>query len=139
MSAIVTLRGRLGADPVTRKTNSGADMVTASLAVSLPTREGDDTQWFQLLAFGRTAEVLGKHAKGDALAIMGNLQLNVWTSEAGEERRDLQVVVEAIMTPRRAYSVSNGTKKVKKEPQAAQQKPEQPVTASADFDDDLGF
>ncbi len=114
-------------------------MATASIAVTLPTRESDETQWFSLIAFGRTAEVLGKHAKGDALAVMGNLQLNVWTTKAGEERRDLQVLVEAIMTPRRAYSVSNGTKKVKKEPQAAQQKPEQPVTQDTDFDDNIPF
>ena len=67
MSAVITLRGRLGADPVTRETKNGKGMVTASIAVSLPTRESDEVQWFQLLAFGRTAEALGRHAKGDAL------------------------------------------------------------------------
>ena len=32
MSAIIIIRGRLGADPVTRQTNSGTNMVTASIA-----------------------------------------------------------------------------------------------------------
>ena len=139
MSVVITLRGRLGADPVSRETKNGQEMVTASIAVSLPTRESNETQWFKLIAFGRTAEALGKHGKGDALAAMGNLQLNVWTNKDGEERRDLQVLVEAIMTPRRAYAVSNGSKKVKKESQVAQQKPEEPVTTDADFDDDIPF
>ena len=134
MSAVITIRGRLGADPVTRETKNGKGMATASIAVSLPSREADETEWFNLIAFGQTAEVLGKHAKGDALAVMGGLQLNVWTTKAGEERRNLQILVEALMTPRRAYAVSNGTKKVKKKSQV-----QQPVTASADFNDDLGF
>ncbi len=112
MSAVITIRGRLGADPVTRETKNGKGMVTASIAVSLPSREADETEWFNLIAFGQTAEVLGNHAKGDALAVMGGLQLNVWTTKAGEERRTLQILVEALMTPRRAYAVSNVTKKV---------------------------
>ncbi len=142
MSAVITLRGRLGADPVSRETKNGKEMVTASIAVSLPTRESDEAQWFKLIAFGRTAEVLGKHGKGDALAIMGNLQLNVWTTKDGEERRDLQVLVEALMTPRRARAVANGTpsKKVNKE----KSEPKAEAVANADesaepFDDDIPF
>ncbi len=88
MSAIITIRGRLGAKPVMRQPSNGNEMATASIGVTLPARvEEQQTQWFQLIAFGRTAEALGKHAKGDAVCLMGELQLNVWTAKEGVERR----------------------------------------------------
>ncbi len=90
MSAVVTLRGCLGADPVTRQTNSGTNMVTASIAVNLPSRQGDETEWCNLLAFGRVAETLAIHKKGDALVALGELQVNRYTTRDGEERRNLQ-------------------------------------------------
>lgn len=138
MTGIVTIRGHLGADPVTRQTNSGTQMVTASIAVNLPTREGDGAQWFQLLAFGRTAEALGKHGKGDALVIMGELQLNVWTTKAGQERRDFQVLTEALMTPRRARVIANGTGKKTKESKS-ELEAETAGTPDEPFDDDIPF
>ncbi len=88
MFAIITIRGRLGAKPVVRQTCNANEMATASIGVTLPARvEEQQTQWFQLIAFGRTAEALGKHTKGDAVCLMGELQLNVWTTKEGVERR----------------------------------------------------
>ena len=58
MSAVITIRGRLGADPVTRQTSNGNQMATGSLAVTLPSRQDDETEWFNLIAFGRVAETL---------------------------------------------------------------------------------
>ncbi len=82
MSAVITVRGRLGAKPTMRQTSNGGEMATASIGVTLPTRVVEQqTQWFQIIAFGRTAEALGKHTKGDAVCLMGELQLNVWTTD----------------------------------------------------------
>ncbi len=38
MSAVIAVRDRLGAAPVTRQTSNGSQMATGSLAVNLPTR-----------------------------------------------------------------------------------------------------
>ena len=132
MSAIITIRGRLGADSVTRQTSNGNQMATGSIAVTLPSRQDDETEWFNLIAFGRVGETLGGHKKGDALVAMGELQVNKYTTRNGEERCNLQVLVESLMTARRARVVANGSKK--KEP-----KPEGVANPDEPFDDDISF
>ena len=134
MSAVITVRGRLGADPVTRQTSNGGDMATGSLAVTLPSRQEDETEWFNLIAFGRVAEVLGGHKKGDSLVVMGELQVNKYTPHGGEERRNLQVLVESLMTARRARVIANGTAKKTKE-----SKPQLEGNPDEPFNDDINF
>ncbi len=139
MSAIITIRGRLGATPVMRQTSNDNQMATASIAVTLPARvEEQQTKWFQLIAFGRIAEALGKHVKGDAFVVMGELQLNVWTTKEGVERRNLQVLCEAIMSPRRARPITNGTAKKTKKSKLGL---EAETTGNPDepFDDEIHF
>ncbi len=138
MSAVITVRGRLGAKPVMRQTSNGNEMATASIGVTLPARvEKQQTQWFQLIAFGRTAEALGKHTKGDAVCLMGELQLNVWTTKEGVERRDLQVLCEAIMSPRRARPITNGTSKKTKQSRLGEG--ETAGNLDEPFDDEIPF
>ncbi len=64
-------------------------------------------------------------------------KLNVWTMKAGQERRGLQVLCEAIMSPRHARAVTNGTPKEMKE-----SKPELEAEAGnpdEPFDDDIPY
>ena len=134
MSAIITIRGRLGAAPTSRETSNGSQMATGSLAVTLPSRQEDETEWFNLIPFGRVAEVLGGHKKGDALVAMGELQVNKYTTRDGKERRNLQVPIESLMTPKRARVVANGTPSKKKE-----SKPQGEANPDEPFDDDISF
>jgi single-strand DNA-binding protein len=64
--------GRLGGDPVPRETRNGTAMLTASLAVDVARAGQDaDTEWFDLAAFGKTAEELCRQHKGDLVSVMG--------------------------------------------------------------------
>ncbi len=93
--------GRLGADPVERETRNGKAMVTVSLAVSAGRPDADEeTVWFSLAAFGRTAETLARHAKGDLLAAMGPLHRTRFTGRDGQEREGWSLNVEAIVSAR---------------------------------------
>ena len=93
--------GRLGADPVERQTRNGKAMVTGSLAVSAGRPDADEeTQWFNLIAFGRTAEALARHVKGDLIGCMGTLYRNRYTARDGQEREGWSLNVEAIMSAR---------------------------------------
>ena len=65
MSAFITIRGRLGHDAQTRPLNNNGQIATGSLAVTLPSRQEDETEWFNLIAFGRVAETLAGYKKGD--------------------------------------------------------------------------
>ena len=93
--------GRLGADPVERLTRNGKTMVTASLAVDAGRIDvGSSTQWISLAAFGRPADELARHAKGDLLAAMGPLYHTKFTARDGTEREGWSLTVDALMSTR---------------------------------------
>ena len=93
--------GRLGADPVERETRNGKAMVTVSLAVSAGRPDADEeTVWFSLAAFGRAAETLARHAKGDLLAAMGPLHRTRFTGRDGQERQGWSLTVESVVSAR---------------------------------------
>ena len=96
-----SIYGRLGADPVERETRNGKAMVTVSLAVSAGRPDADEeTVWFSLAAFGRAAETLARHAKGDLLAAMGPLHRTRFTGRDGQEREGWSLTVESVVSAR---------------------------------------
>ena len=68
--------------------------------MSLAVSNGDVTLWIGLIAFGGQAEQLLRYAKGDIVSVTGRLELNVWTTKEGVERKDLQCVVARIIGAR---------------------------------------
>ena len=102
MTAQIAAYGRLGADPVQRQSQAGNPWATASIAVQIA--EGDDAppQWFQLVAFGRVAETLANHAKGDLVSVAGRLQLNRWQDRDGTDHERLQIVADTLISARSA-------------------------------------
>ena len=94
-----SIHGRLGADPVERATSNGKTMVTASLAVNAA-RQGtdEDPEWFSLVAFGRTADALVRHAKGDLVAAMGQLYRRHYTDRDGQQRQSWSLTAESILS-----------------------------------------
>ena len=96
-----SIYGRLGADPVERETRSGTEMVTVSLAVNAGRPDvGEETQWFNLVAFGRTADALARHVKGDLIGCMGTLYRNRYTGRDGQEREGWSLTVESVVSAR---------------------------------------
>jgi single-strand DNA-binding protein len=94
--------GRLGADPVSRTTAAGKDMVTGALAVDVarPPSESDDTEWIGIVAFGAVANTLLLHRKGDLIAAMGRLCRNRFTGLDGTERVSWSLTVGSIVSAR---------------------------------------
>ena len=129
--------GRLGADPVERQTRNGKAMVTVSLAVSAGRPDADEeTVWFSLAAFGRTAETLARHAKGDLLAAMGPLHRTRFTGRDGTKREGWSLTCEAIVSARTVRPTGGRKRDTAQQPSA-------PATASPDegkpFDDAIPF
>lgn len=91
--------GRLGQDPREIETRSGKMMTVASLAVDIGDEEGGP-EWLGLVAFGTVAEQLSRHGKGDCLSASGRLQRNRYTTRAGEERCQLQIVCDSVVSAR---------------------------------------
>jgi single-strand DNA-binding protein len=101
MSFQAAVHGRLGGDPRQIQTKTDTVMAVCSLAVSVDTRgEEQETEWLSVLAFGRVAEALLRHRKGDMLSAAGRVQLNTWDADGGEQRRQFQIVADSVISSR---------------------------------------
>lgn len=100
MTGQIALYGRLGSDPVQRQSQAGNPWATASLAVDLSKDEDGGPTWFGVVAFGRTAETLCKQSKGDLVSISGRLQLNRFRDKDAQDREQLQVVADVVISAR---------------------------------------
>ena len=60
MTAVISVYGRFARDPRQYKTRSGKPMTTATIAVDVEARGGDECDegilWLQLVGFGRQAD-----------------------------------------------------------------------------------
>lgn len=94
----VILIGRLGRDPEMRYTASGTAVVNFSLATNHFSKDQsgnntDQTEWHNIVAFGRTAEVAGEYlSKGRLVYIEGRLQTRSWDDQNGQKKYKTEVV-----------------------------------------------
>lgn len=61
-------------------------MAMARLAVSVTchtAQNGEATYWLGVVAFGKQADDLARHRKGDMVSVSGSLQLNQWKAQDG--------------------------------------------------------
>ncbi|MCV7757218.1 single-stranded DNA-binding protein, partial [Pluralibacter gergoviae] len=87
----------------TRTTNSGTSMTMARLAVALPcnaAENGEATFWLGVIAFGKQADALAKHQKGELVSVAGNMQLNQWTGKDGGTQQGYQVLADSVISAR---------------------------------------
>lgn len=86
---------RLGRDPEMKQLPSG-DAI-ANLWVAVNGRKDDDTSWFGVTAFGKTAEFAGNYlSKGRRIGVKGRLKSRQWETKNGDKRREVEVVADSI-------------------------------------------
>lgn len=90
----VTLAGRLTRDPELKYTPSGTAVCEFSLAQNERRKDGEDrAHFFEVVAFGRTAETVAEHKrKGDLLVVEGRLQQDRWEAKDGGKRSKVGIV-----------------------------------------------
>lgn len=98
-SAKVRITGNLGRDPQTRINANGTFIANFSIAVNnkrkTATGEVEQTDWYNITATGKQAEVLTKSAhKGDPLLVEGKQTINPWTDREGNARVSVDVLVQ---------------------------------------------
>jgi single-strand DNA-binding protein len=106
----VILIGNLGKDPEIRSTPSGVMVASFSLATADRQKDAqgnwqDHTEWHNLKAFNRTAEVVRDYVKkGSKLYIEGKITTNSWEDkETHQKRYRTEILVnELIMLDSRA-------------------------------------
>jgi single-strand DNA-binding protein len=94
------LLGHVGKDPEIRSTNGGSLVASFSLATTDRQKDGqgnwqDKTQWHNLVAFNRTAEIVRDYVKkGDKLYIEGKIQTRSWDDrETGRKKFRTEIFV----------------------------------------------
>lgn len=124
MTAQISAYGRLVADPQTRTTANGTSMAMGRLAVALPCHAaegGEVTFWLGVVAFGKQADALAGHVKGDLVSVAGAMQINQWTGKDGGTQQGYQVVADSVIsarngTPRREAGRISQSKRSQQRP-----------------------
>ena len=96
----VILLGNVGKDPEIRSTGGGTMVANFTLATSDRQKDAqgnwqDRTEWHNLVAFQRTAEIVRDYVKkGSKLYIEGKIQTRSWDDkESGQKRYRTEIIV----------------------------------------------
>jgi len=100
----VILLGNLGKDPEVKYAQSGMAIARFSLATTERAKDKDGnwqdkTEWHNLVAFGRTAEVAGEYLKkGRTVYIEGALRTSSWDDkESGQKKYKTEVIINDLV------------------------------------------
>jgi single-strand DNA-binding protein len=100
----VILIGNLGKDPEVKYTPSGMAVARFTLATNdrFKDKEGnwqDKTEWHNLVAFQRTAEIVGEYLKkGRTVYVEGKLQTSSWDDkESGQKKYRTEIIVNDLV------------------------------------------
>jgi single-strand DNA-binding protein len=96
----VILLGNVGKDPEIRSTPGGVMVANLTLATSDRQKDAqgnwqDRTEWHNLVAFNRTAEIIRDYVKkGSKLFVEGKIQTRSWDDkESGAKRYRTEIIV----------------------------------------------
>ena len=94
------LLGHVGKDPEIRSTVGGSIVASFSLATADRQKDGqgnwqDKTEWHNLVAFNRTAEIVRDYVrKGSQLLVEGKIQTRTWDDrESGQKKYRTEIFV----------------------------------------------
>ncbi len=99
----VQLIGNVGNEPEITNLESGKKIAKFSIATNefYKNSKGEkeqDTQWHNIVAWGKTAEIIEKYVgKGKEVAIEGKLTSRSYETKEGEKRYVTEVVVDEIL------------------------------------------
>ena len=99
----VQLIGNLGQNPEVKELNGGKKVAKFSLATNETYRNkaGEkvtDTQWHNLVAWGKTAEIIEKYLKkGSEVAVEGKLLNRNYTDKEGVKRYVTEIQVSELL------------------------------------------
>jgi single-strand DNA-binding protein len=99
----VQLIGNLGMDPEIKDLNGGKKLAKVSIATNetYKNAKGEkvtDTQWHNLIAWGKTADIIGKYLKkGSEVAVEGKLINKNYTGKDGVKRYTTEIQVNELL------------------------------------------
>jgi single-strand DNA-binding protein len=97
------LVGNLGRDAELRYTSGGAPVASVRMATTekFTDKEGqkrEDTQWHDVVIWGKTAESLHEYlTKGKQIYVEGRIQTRKWTDKEGKERYNTEIRADKVV------------------------------------------
>jgi single-strand DNA-binding protein len=129
----VIVVGRITADPELRTTPSGTNVTSFSIATNRvwTDKNGErkeDTEFHNIVVWGRQAEVVNQFAKkGSLILIEGRLQTRTWEGKDGQTRRTTEIIGERIQLGPRPQGDRAGSAGKEEEKAGQASKEEMPV------------
>lgn len=97
MTNKVILTGNLGKEPEINVTKAGIKIAKFSLATTKKVKGKTQTQWHNLVAFDKLAEVIEKYThKGDKIFAIGEIQYDSWDKQDGTKGYITNIIVNEI-------------------------------------------
>ena len=85
--------GRLGRDPEVRYTQSGKAVSSFSIACSEKRGGEETTEWVNVVAWEKLAEICGQYLrKGSLVFVGGRMQTRKWQDQNGNDRYTTEIV-----------------------------------------------
>jgi single-strand DNA-binding protein len=147
----VILLGNVGKEPEIKSTPSGMVIATFSIATSdrVKDKDGtyqDRTEWHNLVAFQRTAEIVRDYVKkGNKLYVEGKIQTRSWDDKtSGEKKYRTEIIVNDLsLLSGRGEDSGSSAGGYSRSSSSASFDQRSPATAPADdygiTDDDIPF
>lgn len=90
--------GNLGKDPELKYSQNGKPTTRFSVAVTERRKEGEDeTEWFNAVSFGQTAENINKYLKkGSQVFIEGRIKTRKYTDNTGQTRYITELYADSV-------------------------------------------
>nr|DAJ54922.1 MAG TPA: Single strand binding protein [Caudoviricetes sp.] len=95
----IVVMGRCGKDPEIRMTQKGTSVASVTLAVDrdYSADQNKETDWIDVVAFGKTAEFVEKYfSKGQMAVVTGRLQIRNWEDKEGNKRRSAEILADHV-------------------------------------------
>lgn len=129
--------GRLGKDVDLRFTASGDPIAKFSIAVGWKSKEKEGCEWINVTAFGKLAEICGKHlSKGSKVFVSGALKNGKYKDKDGNDRYTTEIRCNDIQFLDSRHNAGDGSA------QSRQSQPAVPADEGFNepaFDDDIPF
>ena len=94
MYSKTTIIGRLGSDPELRYTQAGKSVCNVNVATTDYYNGEEQTEWHKIVAWDKTAELIGKHLHKGSLALFeGKNQTRKWEDKDGNTRYTTEILV----------------------------------------------
>ena len=143
----VFLLGNVGKDPEIRATAGGMTIASFTLATADRQKDStgnwaDKTEWHNLVAFQRTAEIVRDYVKkGTQIFVEGKIQTRSWDDkESGQKRYKTEILVNELSLLGKPSGASEGGSYAKSSGHAVAAPAAQPDYADQGItDDDIPF